>query len=99
MSDVNHRTFTIAPFPAQAGFHPNFVSLVGMTTHGGPTCLLLEYVPNGRLDDFLTSLKDGPIPEWYVRHVRDTATVPYHKHVASDLMSTLIQVTEGMVSH
>lgn len=95
-SDIN----SLIPMQSQAGSHPNFVSLVGMTTvQGGPTCLLLEYIPNGRLDDFLNALREGPIPEWYVRFVRDTVRGAYHKHVSGDLMRVLIQVAEGMVSH
>ncbi len=71
--------------------------MVGTTTEGGPACLLLEYVPHGRLNDFILSLKDGPVPEWYVRHVKSISEVPYQKQVSADLMRVLLQVTEGMV--
>ena len=82
----------------QAGTHPNIVSLLGMTTQGGPTCLLLEYMPHGTLNWFLWSLKKGPTPAWYLHFVKDTLRGRYHKHVSGDLMSILIQVAEGMVS-
>jgi len=68
-----------------------------MTTQGGPTCLLLEYVPHGTLEDFLTSLYEGPIPDWYIRFTRDTLRGAYHKHVSGDLMSIIVQVADGMV--
>lgn len=68
-----------------------------MTTHGGPTCLLLEFVPNGTLNDFLDLLRVGPIPEWYMKFVRDTLRGAYHKHVSGDLMNITLQVAEGMV--
>ena len=69
-----------------------------MTTRGGPTCLLLEYMPNGTLEQFLASLFEGPIPEWYMKFTRDTIRGAYHKHVSGDLMNIIIQVAEGMVS-
>ncbi len=74
------------------------VSIVGVTTQEGPTCLLLEFVPHGRLDNFLLSLKDGPVPEWYIRHFKSTSKIPYHKQMSADLMGVLLQVAEGMVS-
>lgn len=73
------------------------VSLLGLTMRGGPTCLLLEYVPNGNLEDFLLALKLGPVPQWYVRYVRDTLRGAYHKHVSGDLMNIANQVVDGMV--
>ena len=82
----------------QAGSHSNVVSMVGVTTQEGPTCLLLEFVPHGRLDNFLLSLKDGPVPEWYIRHFKSTSKIPYHKQMSADLMGVLLQVAEGMVS-
>lgn len=66
---------------------------------GGPTCLLLEFVPHGTLEDFLLQLKLGPIPEWYMRFLRDTLRGAYHKHVSGDLMRIVTQVAEGMVSY
>ena len=71
--------------------------MVGMTPDGDPACLLLEYVPHGRLNDFLLSLIEGPVPEWYVRHVKSISEVPYQKQVSTDLMRVLLQVAEGMV--
>ena len=73
------------------------MTLLGLTTHGGPTCLLLDYVPNGTLDEFLVALRQGPIPEWYIKFVRETLRGAYHKHVSGDLMSIIVQVAEGMV--
>ena len=73
------------------------MSLVGLTTQSGPTCLLLEYVPHGTLQDFLVSLRLGPVPDWYLRFVRETLRGAYHKHVSGDLMSIIMQVVEGMV--
>lgn len=73
------------------------MSLLGLTTQGGPTCLLLDFVPNGTLDDFLVALRQGPIPEWYVKFVRDTLRGAYHKHMSGDLMNIIIQIAEGMV--
>lgn len=73
------------------------MSLLGLTIQGGPTCLLLDYVPNGTLEDFLVSLGQGPIPEWYMKFVRDTLRGAYHKHVSGDLMNIVVQVAEGMV--
>ncbi len=84
--------------PSQVGSHPSIVSLLGLTTQGGPTCLLLDFVPNGTLDDFLISLKLGPIPEWYMKFTRETLRGAYHKHVSGDLMSIITQITEAMVS-
>lgn len=81
----------------QAGSHPNVVSLVGLTTQGSPTCLLLEFVPHGTLQDLLELLRTGPIPEWYMKFVRDTLRGAYHKHASGDLMNIVIQVAEGMV--
>lgn len=81
----------------QANGHPNIVSLLGMTIHGGPTCLLLEFVPNGTLDQFLISLLEGPTPEWYMKFTRDTLRGAYHKHVSGDFMNIIMQVAEGMV--
>ena len=83
--------------PPQAGSHPNIVSMVGLTTDGGPTCLLLEFIPNGTLDDFLVALMEGPIPEWYTKFVRSTLRGAYHKHVSGDIMSIILQVADGMV--
>lgn len=74
------------------------MSLVGVTTQGGPTCVLLEYVPHGTLDRFLSSLFDGPIPEWYMKFTKETLRGAYHKHVSGDLMNIIVQVAEGMVS-
>ena len=91
-------SFSFSFFLSQAGTHPNIVSLFGMTTQGGPTCLLLEYMPHGTLNWFLWSLKKGPTPAWYLHFVKDTLRGKYHKHVSGDLMSILIQVAEGMVS-
>lgn len=82
----------------QAGVHPHFVSLIGVTNDKGPLCLLLEYVPHGTLDRFLWSLKKGPIPDWYLRQVQETIQdESYHKHVACDLMLVMLQVADGMV--
>ena len=81
----------------QGGAHPNIASLVGMTTQGGPTCLLLEYVPHGTLEDFLTSLFEGPSPDWYIKFTKDTLRGAYHKHVSGDLMNIIVQVADGMV--
>ena len=83
----------------QVGSHPGIVSLLGLTTQGGPTCLLLDFVPYGTLEDFLVCLKLGPIPEWYMKFVRDTLRGAYHKHVSGDLMNIIMQITEGMVSY
>lgn len=96
MEELMSEVYTLKAFQNKAGSHPNIVSLVGVTTEGGPTCLLLEYVPHGRLDDFLIALKDGPLPEWYVRFVKETNKRAYHKHVSGDLMRVLVQVAEGM---
>ena len=78
------------------------MSLLGLTTQGrptreGPTCLLLEFVPYGTLDRFLVSLRAGPMPEWYMKFVRDTLRGAYHKHASGDMMSIVLQVAEGMV--
>ena len=74
------------------------MSLVGLTTQQGPPCLLLEFAPHGSLDRFLWSLKKGPVPEWYLHHVREFFhDLPYHRHVANDLMRITLQVTNGMV--
>ena len=85
---------------SQAGTHPHFASLLGVTTSpGSPLCLLLEYSPHGTLDRFLWSLKKGPVPEWYLRHSREVPRdLSYHRHVACDLMKISQQVTDGMVS-
>ena len=84
----------------QAGSHPHLVSLLGTTTtsDGGPTCLLLEYMPHGCLDEFLLSLREGPTPDWYMQFLRETLRGAYHKHVSGDLMSILVQIADGMVS-
>ena len=75
------------------------MNLVGMTTRkSGPACLVLEYLPHGSLQTFLGHLREGPIPEWYLRFTRDTLRGAYHKHVSGDLMSVLEQVAAGMVS-
>ena len=87
----------MCPSHTPVGSHPSIVSLLGLTTQGSPTCLLLDYVPNGTLGDFLVSLKLGPIPEWYTKFVRDTLRGAYHKHVSGDLMNIIMQVAEGMV--
>ena len=87
------------PHVIQAGTHPNIVSFLGMTAHGGFPCLLLEYVNHGTLDTFLWSLKKGPIPEWYLGFVRDTLRGVYPQHVSGDLMSILRQTVEGMVRY
>lgn len=71
--------------------------MLGLTTQGGPTCLLLDYVSNGTLDHFLEALQQGPIPNWYIKYVRDTLRGAYHKHVSGDLMNIIVQVAEGMV--
>jgi len=88
--------YTLRAIHEKAGPHPNVVSLLGMTTQGGPTCLFLEYLPHGTLDWFLWSLKKGPVPPWYLYFVKDTLRGVYHKHVSGDLMSILMQVAEGM---
>jgi serine/threonine protein kinase len=81
----------------KAGTHPHLVSLVGVTTPPGPPCLLLEFCPHGTLDRLLWALKKGPVPEWYLWHVREViADLPYHRHVACDLMRVALQVADGM---
>ena len=85
-------------FILQTGSHPHLVSLLGTTTDGGPTCLLLEYMPHGCLDEFLLSLREGPTPDWYLNFLRETLRGAYHKHVSGDLMNVLVQVADGMVS-
>ena len=89
---------TLSSLISQAGNHPNVVSLVGVTTAPGAPCLLLEFVPHGTLDRFLWSLKKGPVPEWYLRHLREVVVeMPYNKHVAKDLMMITLQVADAMV--
>ena len=92
-----HKTLS-SLYLSQAGTHPNVVSLVGVTTAPSAPCLLLEFVPHGTLDRFLWSLKKGPVPEWYLRHLREVVVeMPYNKHVARDLMMITLQVADAMV--
>ena len=83
---------------SQAGTHPNVVSLMGVSSGPGSPCLLLEFAPHGTLDRFLWSLKKGPVPQWYLKHVREALQdLSYHRHVAYDLMRISLQVADGMV--
>ena len=53
------------PLPLmQAGTHSHVVSLIAVTGKRDPSCLLLDYMPHGTLDNFLWSLKKGPVPDW-----------------------------------
>ena len=64
---------------------------------------MLEYVPHGTLQQFLRQLRVGPLPTWYTNHLKttlvdhSTASGHYHRQVAEDLMSVLIQVAEAGV--
>lgn len=93
-------TYLLRSLLDKAGTHPNVVSLVGTAVNRGSHYLLLEYVSHGTLDRFLWSLKKGPVPEWYLRYVRDMMVIqeaaPYNRHVAADLMRIAVQVADGM---
>ena len=85
-------------YGAQAGQHPSILGLVGATKPPDNVCLVLEYVPHGTLKSFLRSLLLGPIPTWYLNHVKGSmVSHSYQKQTSKDLMRILEQIVDGAV--
>ena len=81
--------------------HPNVLELYGACTMdpSSPYCLILEYMEHGTLDKLLLSLRSGPIPDWYIRYLKQCAPPQqtYTNFVATDLMEIVQQVLSAMV--
>lgn len=64
-----------------------------------PYCLILEYMENGTLDKLLSSLRLGPLPDWYIAYLKQftITTQTYTSFVAAELMEIIQQIVSAMV--
>ena len=64
-----------------------------------PYCIILEYMEHGTLDKLLVSLRSGPLPDWYIRYLKQCAIhqQTYAGFVAENLMEIIRQIVSAMV--
>jgi len=91
-------------FPLQSNYfeHPNILSLYGVCTINPnvPYCLILETMENGTLDKLLRSLRSGPLPNWFIAYLKQSA-IPgqsYLELVSAELIEIIQQIVSAMVS-
>ena len=74
-----------------------FVNLLGYASKKPPYCLVYEEMNGGNLGSFLSQLKRGPVPHWYLGLLTNLWADKYPPRVSDDLMSVCNQVCQSML--
>lgn len=73
-----------------------FVQVIGFVSKRAPYCIVYEDMNAGNLGNFLTQLRRGPVPHWYLSLLTNLWADMYAPRVSDDLLTISSQVTQAM---
>ena len=76
--------------------HSSFVQTQGFVSKRPPYCIVYEEMQGGNLSGFLSQLRRGPAPQWYLALLTNLWAEKYPPRVSDDLVTICCQVSQGM---
>ena len=73
-----------------------FVQVIGFVSKRVPYCIVYEDMNAGNLGNFLSQLRRGPVPHWYLSLLTNLWADKYAPRVSDDLLTISTQVTQAM---
>ncbi|KAI6650368.1 Basic fibroblast growth factor receptor 1 [Oopsacas minuta] len=74
----------------------NFVQVLGFISKRVPYCIVYEDMNAGNLTNFLSQLRKGPVPHWYLSLLTNLWADKYAPRVSDDLVTICCHVSQGM---